>query len=314
MTSRFGYCCINTTLQKQGITCNRAMRKATFEQKGLNYVSQLVIENLRDLKSVLQWNADNGIELFRMSSDMVPWASEYNILDLPRAEAIVDLFERIGNLTRSTNQRLSFHPAQFNCLGSPNESVILNSIKDMSYHGEIMDLMGLPRDRSAKINIHIGGSYGDHATAVDRWCRNIERLPESVLSRLTVENDDKRNMFSTKMLYESVFKRTGIPIVFDSLHFACGPQDSSYSEAFEMAISTWPQGIRPTCHHSSSRKIHEDPTTPSFATHSDYIHEPFDDLGHSVDVALEVKAKELALFDYHARFSKTTNVLTEDAA
>jgi UV DNA damage endonuclease len=112
-------------------------------------------------------------------------------------------------------------------------------------------------------------------------------------------------MFSTAMLYEGVHKRTGTPIVFDSLHFACGPQDTTYAEAIDMAVSTWPSDIRPVCHHSSSRKRWEDPSTPSPATHSDYIHEPFDDRGHSVDVDLEVKAKELAWFDYMKRFGRS---------
>ena len=43
MTTRFGYCCINTTLQKQGITCNRTARKATFESKGMQYIARLVL-------------------------------------------------------------------------------------------------------------------------------------------------------------------------------------------------------------------------------------------------------------------------------
>ena len=302
MTTRFGYCCINTTLQKQGITCNRTARKATFESKGMQYIARLVLDNLADLERVVQWNADNGIEVFRMSSDMMPWASEYDILEMPFADRVVSRLERIGEVAIANGQRLTFHPAQFNCLASESEAVILNSIKDMTFHGTVMDIMGLPRDPSACINIHIGGAYGDPVSALDRWCRNIERLPPSVRERLTVENDDKRNMFSTRMLHDGVFKRTGVPIVFDSLHFACGPQDSTYAEAIDMAVSTWPSGVRPICHHSSSRKLWEDPATPSAATHADYIHEPFDDRGHSVDVDLETKAKELALFDYRKRF------------
>lgn len=313
MTARFGYCCINTTLQKQGITCNRTARKATFESKGMQYIARLVLDNLADLERVVRWNADNGIKVFRMSSDMMPWASEYDILEMPFANFVVARLESIGALARANDQRLTFHPAQFNCLASERESVILNSIKDMTFHGTVMDIMGMPRDQRACINIHIGGAYGDRASALDRWCSNIERLPESVLTRLTVENDDKRNMFSAKMLHDNVFQRTGVPIVFDSLHFACGPQDSSYAEAINMAVSTWPDSIRPICHHSSSRKLHEDPATPSLAAHADYIHEPFDDGGHSVDVDLETKAKELALFDYIERFGRKTQNTVEAA-
>ena len=94
-----------------------------------------------------------------------------------------------------------------------------------------MDLMGQPRNHWSKINIHLGASYGDREGSIERWCRNFERLPDSVQSRLTLENDDRGNLYSTKMIYDGVYKRLGVPIVFDSHHFECGPQDSSYEEA-----------------------------------------------------------------------------------
>ena len=90
--------------------------------------------------------------------------------------------------------------------------------------------------------------------------------------------------------------------MFDSLHFSCGPQDSSYAEAIDMAVSTWPKHIRPMCHLSNSRKLYEDPTTNMVKAHSDYYYVPFDSKGHNVDVSLEAKAKDLALFDYLQKF------------
>ena len=38
------------------------------------------------------------------------------------------------------------------------------------------------------------GYYGDKLSAMNRFCKNFERLPESVQTRLTVENDDKASM------------------------------------------------------------------------------------------------------------------------
>ena len=221
--------------------------------------------------------------------------SEYRLEDLPHFESIVSNLEFAGQLARDNGQRLSMHPGQFNVLTSEKPHVVENCITDLRIHGEIFDIMGMPRTPGAKINIHIGGAYGDRVSATDRWCKNFERLPDSVKARLTVENDDKPNMYSTKMLYDMVHKRTGVPIVFDSHHFECGPQDTTYEEAFEMAVSTWPKGIRPQCHHSNSRKRYEDPKA-KVVEHSDWYYEPFRDLGHSVDVVLECKAKERALF------------------
>jgi UV DNA damage endonuclease len=302
VTTRFGYCCINTTLQKEGVTCNRTMRKATFEIRGLKYASELLLLNIKDLEKIVRWNFKNGIEIFRISSDIAPWASEYDILDLPNVDEIISVFDRIGNFVKQNNVRLSMHPGQFNCLASSSESVVSNSFKDLIMHGAIMDLLGLPRDHSAPINIHVGGAYGDPKSALERWCLNFDKLPTSVRSRLTLENDDKRNMFSIPMLYEGAYKTRNIPLVFDSLHYTCGPQDSSYDEALSLAVSTWPVGIRPVCHHSSAKKIWEDEKTPSMVTHADFCYEKFKDLGYSLDVDLEAKAKEQAWFKYNSSF------------
>ncbi len=309
-SNRFGYCCINQTLQKsEAVKTSRTMRRKTFDAKGLGYTSQLADNNTSDLLRILEWNAENGVQVFRVTSSMFPWASEYEWDELPDIDRIRKNLHAAGKFARETGQRLSFHPGPFNCLASPKENVVENCVKDLSIHGDQMDMMGMPMDHNAKINIHIGASYGDREKALDTWCKNFEKLPENVQKRLTVENDDRPNLYSTKMLYESVYRRLGVPIVFDSHHFACGPQDSTYKEAFMMALETWPDGIRPTCHHSNSRKKYEDPSCRSPAAHSDYYYEPFDSCGKSVDVALECKAKELALFDYLERFENHSHSL-----
>ena len=153
-----------------------------------------------------------------------------------------------------------------------------------------------------RINIHVGASYGNRETALSRFCKNFEGLSESVRSRLTVENDDKGNLYSTKMLYEGVYQRVGVPIVLDSHHFECGPQDVDYEESLLMAMDSWPEGITPQCHHSNSRKEYENPDVVKSA-HSDYYYKPFKNCGHTIDVVLEAKAKEKALFDYMKKFN-----------
>lgn len=309
MTTRFGYACLNMSLcaQKPKIFCSRSMIKRTFQAKGIEYASELALANTLDLVKYVAWNNAHGVKVFRVTSCLFPWASEYRLEDLPDFEAIKSNLEVAGKMARDAGQRLSMHPGQFNVLTSAKEHVVQNCITDLRIHGEIFDIMGMPRTPGAKINIHIGGAYGDRVAATDRWCKNFERLPESVRTRLTVENDDKPSMYSTKMLYDMVHKRTGVPIVFDSHHFECGPQDSTYEEAFLMAVDSWPDGIRPQCHHSNSRKKYEDPTA-KVVSHSDWYYEPFNDCGFSVDVVLECKAKERALFKYLKDFCSDDTV------
>jgi UV DNA damage endonuclease len=304
MSARFGYCCINLELQEtEGVTCNKTMRKATFEKKGKEYASELSLKNVKGLERIIDWNIEKGLKVFRMSSTLFPWASEYRWDELQDIEEIRKVMSRTGEKANKAGLRLSFHPGPFNCLTSENPKAVLNCIRDLKMHGDMMDMLEQPRNHWAKINIHIGGAYGDRESALYRWCKNFELLPESVKSRLTVENDDRKNLYSTKMLFDSIYKILQIPIVFDSHHFECGPEDVSYEESLAMAVESWPQGIRPMCHHSNSKKLYEDETVNTYAAHSNYYYKPFKDSGYEVDVAMEAKAKEKALFKYLKDFS-----------
>ena len=299
---RLGYACINMELQEtRGIQCSRSMIRRTFDQKGISYASQLALQNCRDLIEVVKWNNAHGIKVFRVTSCLFPWASEYNIDDLPDIEGIAAALAEVGVTAAEGGQRLSLHPGPFNILASDTERVVQNCITDLKIHQKMMDMMLQPEDRRAKINIHVGAAKGDRDKALDTWCRNFERLPEGVQKRLTVENDDKANLYSIKHLYDGVFKRTGVAIVADQHHHECGPQDLPWSEALPLAASTWGD-VRPTCHLSNSRQL-EDPKEARNA-HSDWYYTPFIDCGLEVDVVLEAKMKERALMKYQQDFEQ----------
>ena len=304
MTINLGYACINSTLQKtEKVQVNRSMIKRTFMSKGIPYASELALSNLKAMRRVIEWNNQHDISVYRMTSCLFPWVSEYELTELPDYEEIVSVMQEVGKLAMSNGQRLSFHPGQFCVLASPSEKVVLNAANELNKHAQMMDLMGLPRSPAAKINIHVGGAYGEHDKALARFCKNaVKHLTDSALSRLTVENDDKPNVFSTKMLYDGVHKQLGIPIVFDSHHHELGPQDIDYQDAFYLARSTWPAGIKQQCHHSNSKRKYEDPKAPK-VSHSAWFYTPFENYGEEVDVVLECKAKEEALFKYRADFT-----------
>ena len=157
-----------------------------------------------------------------------------------------------------------------------------------------MDMMNLSRTPYNKINIHLGGVYGDKQSAMDRFCKNFERLPESVQSRLTVENDDKASMYSVKDLYEGIHKRIGIPIVFDYHHFKFNTGGQTEQEALEMALSTWGD-IKPVVHYSESRSEEQLDESIKPQAHSDLIKRLPNTYGHNVDIMVEAKHKELAI-------------------
>jgi len=214
-----GYACINMTLsgQKPKVTTNRSMIKKTFTEKGIDYAGELGMLNAADLGRILRWNVENGIKVFRLSSEFFPWASEYKFEDLPQYLRIKTLLAGAGHYAKSNGMRLTCHPGPFNVLVSPHKHVVDNTITDLRIHGEIFDMLGLERSPYNKINIHCNGVYGDKQSAMDRFCKNFELLPESVQTRLTVENDDKASMYSVKDLMY-IHERIGIPIVFDYHH------------------------------------------------------------------------------------------------
>jgi UV DNA damage endonuclease len=294
-----GYACINMTLgkQKPKVTTNRSMIKRTFLEKGPEYAGELSLQNARDLFTILQWNNHNNIKVFRLSSDMFPWCSEYGIENSPYYLRIKTILEACGNYAKKHGIRVTCHPGPFNVLVSPTQRVVDNTIRDLEIHGQIFDMMGLSRTPYNKINIHCNGVYGDKKSAMDRFCKNFDRLSDAVKTRLTVENDDKASMYSVKDLMY-IHERIGIPIVFDYHHHKFCTGDLSEQEALELALSTWPDGIKPIVHYSESKALHESNESLKPQAHSDYINELPNLYGNDVDVMVEAKAKELSILPY----------------
>jgi len=330
MAKQLGYACINMTLGEEGISCNRSMIRRTFDAKGIDYASELIVSNMKSLLQLIHWNNENDIKVYRMSSNMFPWMSEYEFKDLPDYKEICNLLKAVGKLAMDNNQRLSFHPGQFCVLASPSEKVVLNAMNELNKSAQIMDLMGLPNSRMSKINIHVGGAYGDKKSALERFCKNYLRTSASVQSKLTVENDDKASMYSVQDLYEGVYKVVGIPIVFDYHHHQFCTGDMTEEQALKLAAKTW-NGVKQCTHYSESRrreqtlivedimaknkiteqtlqdwptiaKLHKEVSKIKVQAHSDYIVDEINDYGLDIDVVVESKAKELAVQGYLKKY------------
>ena len=300
--TNLGYCCINMTLRKDKITTNRSMIKKTFLKEGISRSSDLALQNAKDLVEIIKWNERNGFKLFRMSSDLVPWASEFKLSDMPDYTKFSNVLKGAGTLAKSYGQRITSHPGPFNVLVSPNDRVVDNTIRDLSIHGEHFDLMGLERSHQNPINIHCNGVYGDKMSAMNRFIKNFKRLPESVQSRLVVENDDKSSMYSVKDLMY-LHEHIGIPITFDYHHHKFNTGGLSEQEALELAMSTWGD-YKPLVHYSESRQLEQEGVKAQ--AHSDYIYSEINTYGHSLDIEVEAKMKELTVLNYLSNFGTQT--------
>lgn len=297
-----GYACINLSLQAEKITTTRGMIRKTFTEKGIQYASQLALQNVQDLLKVVDWNLTHGFRLFRVTSDLFPWASEYRIGQLPDYVEIRAVLEEIG----SRPIRLTVHPGPFNHLAGQGK-VLANTITDLEYHSELFDLMGLTPSHWNKINIHAGGTYGDKAATLSRFADNFRKLSQNLRARLTVENDDRTSLYSVRDLL-GLHEDIGIPIVFDYFHHSLHPDGQTEEEAFLMAYNTW--DVRPVFHYSDSRQEREDPKARREA-HADWLYAPANTYGKEVDIVFESKMKELAIMRLRGDDFEMTPKLTK---
>ncbi len=151
---RYGYACISSYLEekmgKSAPTTNRTMIRKTFDQKGKDYASELALQNCKDLLPILKTNLQNKIYFFRLSSNLFPWASEYEISSLKDFEKINFALKEAGDFAKSHGMRITSHPGPFNKLCSDSESVVQNTLTDLKIHGEVFDMIGLPKTHESK--------------------------------------------------------------------------------------------------------------------------------------------------------------------
>lgn len=296
---RLGYCCINLSLNDKKV--NRGMIKKTFISKGLNYCSELAEQNLLDTFEIIKWNLKNNIFVYRLSSNIFPWFSEYQLEDLPNFTKIKDILSEIGLFVLNNNIRVGFHPGPFNVLASEKESVVKNTIFEIDQHSRILDFMNLPQTPYYGLNIHINSSKPNKESALERFISNFSRLSESSKKRLTIENDDKESLYTPMDLIKlsNIIKNKYnhlLPVVFDNLHYNIHGDCLCHKFVMSECQKTWGK-FKPLIHWSSSKKIHEDPLTTR-VSHADFLYDKIDTPDENFDVEIEAKFKDLALLKY----------------
>lgn len=291
---RLGYACICTELRKQGIFSSRTLRLQTLKSKGISYAKELALKNLNDLLAILQWNVENDIYFFRLSSDMFPFAShEIHGYNLEFADT---LLKKIGKYARDNNMRLTMHPGQYNVLSSPREVVITNTIRELNHHAEILDRMEMGCD--SVMIIHGGGVYGDKSSALERLKQNILKLPENTRKRLVLENCEMA--YNVEDLLD-ISEKLLVPVVLDFHHDDIYKSSKPIDEYFDRIFRVWKlRNIKPKVHISNSIPgVSKSDTKTARRKHSDYIHyihKSLLSITFDIDVMLECKMKELAIF------------------
>ena len=224
---RIGYPCINRTLDCRG---NRTFRLKSYSEERL---VETVADNLDCLLRILRFNAANNLLFFRITSDLVPFAS-HPVCQLDWGERFRKEFRRIGRYIREHKIRISMHPDQFTLINSLKEEIFERSRRELLYHARVLDLLGL--NRTAKIQIHVGGVYGDKDDAIQRFIVRYGSLEEEIRRRLVIENDDVSYTLADCL---AVSSGTGAPILFDVFHHSVNCSGEPVSEAVRLAAETW---------------------------------------------------------------------------
>lgn len=206
--------------------------------------------SLELLDRVLDYLHDERIEMYRLSSDIAPYATHP---DLPQFHAMVaesdSELRAFGAKARDLDIRLSFHPSQYVLLNAPDPQLTRKSIWDLASQSEMLDRMGL--DDEAVVITHVGGVYGDHEASRARWVEGWAQCPDHVRRRLVLENDDIRFSAADALW---IHERTGVRLIFDYQHFWClNPERLDMRDTLERFLATWPAGVRPKIHFSSPR-------------------------------------------------------------
>ena len=296
---QLGLCCLNTVLRKKGIFCSRTLQRASFT---VAKAKEKALANLHDAETMMRWNHEHNIHVFRLSSDIFPHFTDPETEPYTMDFAIPTL-QHLGNVARECGQRITMHPGQFNQVGTPHARVFQKTIDDLSYHAAILDHMGM--DLSSILCIHGGGVYGCKETTMRRWVDQFHDLPFAVRRRLAIENCERQ--YCLEDVIELSYQ-CNIPVIFDTHHDQCYrmlhhdyyPED--LIETLPMVVDTWEERT-PLMHISEQRP------DARIGAHSDkvetipaYLLELVKQ-GTSIDLEVEAKLKNEAIDHLYQKYS-----------
>jgi len=338
---RFGYASVNTTLRDDSILISRTARIATIEKlnsqsrkSGVQMLKSLFDRNLDDLLTILKWNLEHGIFLYRIGSEIAPHITNVLLISkskcgnyenlLYKLDQFAIKLKNIGKFAKDHNMRLTMHPYLYS-LGTPEKDAIREVRRALYFHALLMDSMEL--DQNSVIIVHGGGIYGNKFTTMQKWVKRFDKLPFKIKRRIAVENDEKLYSISDILTLSKSVKPYSevpqkqpykIPVVFDLHHYYLYNQtilrkkedgelllqQPNIGDILQFIINSWSNKI-PKMHISDER------VGAGFGSHDDYVKAiPRDILQIpemfkiSLDIMVEAKMKELATLKLMKKYKK----------
>jgi UV DNA damage endonuclease len=300
-----GLCCINNSLRgtnkKNEIFCSRSMTRKTFT---VEKAKEYALKNIADISKLIEWNAANGIDHLRLSSDIFPHFTDTETVPYTMTFA-KDALHKAGECSRKHNHRITMHPGQFNQVGAKDSNVFDHTVNDLKMHADILDYMGVGED--GILCVHGGGVYGDKESAIRRWIEQFDDLPRNVKNRLAIENCEKS--YSVRDCLE-ISQACKIPLIYDCHHYYCYDQlhpnekTEDINDMMDEVVESW-KGMCP-CFHVS-----EQAPNKRVGAHSDYVEVIPDHMltvplkyNTKLHIEVEAKAKEAAIKHLHKNYKQ----------
>jgi UV DNA damage endonuclease len=278
---RVGYACVNTQLPSS----SRTLRLANVNAERLRW---LIGANLEALEAILRWNQDNGIDVFRLTSNLIPFGS-HAANEIAWWEEFRARLAELGRLMVEGGMSISTHPGQYTVLSSHRPEVVRAAVSELEYHDRLLEALGL--DASHKIVLHVGAGAGAREDALVRFRAGFEQLSAGAAARLVLENDERWPLDAVLPLADEL----DVPVVFDVFHHRLAPsfEGIGVRELVLLAGKSWrPQDGRQEVHFSTQAPgrrpgAHADELDlDAFARFADEV----GDL--ALDCIIEVKDKE----------------------
>ena len=169
--------------------------------EGLEAISELskrIVHNTRVTRYILRHCAFNDIKHYRLSSAIFPLLTDKSLgisfSDLPNSAIIRNELKLVGLIAKKYNISIGSHPDQFNVLASTDREKVDRTINELNFQASVLDMIGLPQDHTAPMNIHINYTPKMDETleiVSTRFFRNLSMCDAGVYNRLTIENEDK---------------------------------------------------------------------------------------------------------------------------
>ena len=214
-----------------------------------------------------------------------------------------DLYNKIGSKINKYKMRVDMHPDQFTVLNSTKKEVLENTFEILKYHYNILDALNI---KNKNLILHVGSNVFGKEPSLTRFINNFNK-PQNIKNCIIVENDDKIfNIKDTLYLCQKINR----PMVLDYHHHICNSDNLNIDDYYNQIFSTWTD-INPKIHFSSSKNK----TKKDMRSHHDYINpkdfisflESIKHLNFNIDIMLEAKAKDDALFKLVRQLKYMTN-------